>query len=82
MKTKNFKNSVLFFTFLFDNQLLDSFLDNLDGKSVYRYLLTVDPANYLYCAFDWSKTEEGVLFWSEFNASWTSRLNAFKKSNL
>lgn len=59
-----------FVRFLMHNGALAKFYHNLskeqDGKSVFK----LDPEHWIYRAFVWEETEEGVSYWEDLDDSW------------
>jgi len=51
--------------FLVENNALDQFINN--AKILQKLILNDNPYSDICSAFDWNKTNEGFLFWSNLD---------------
>ena len=63
-------NLVKFLMFLDENEVLLSYLINLDANDYVRVSSFTGARGYLLASFPWANTQEGDNFWRAINEKW------------
>ena len=75
MKKDNHIIERLFFAFLKKECAYNEYKINRINDLAPLKLSDLAPLNYMICAFDWSRTQQGFEYWSDKDKKWRHLLN-------